>query len=311
MQPMGGRHRVGVPRTTRNTGSWQSGCASVNVDGMATDTWFITGVNSGFGRELAEQLLSRGSRVAGTVRREGSVDDLRAAHGDRFWVAHLDVTDLPRVREVIDAAFRDLGRIDVVVINAGYGLFGAAEEVSDEQMVHQISTNLLGSMQTARAALPHLRAQGGGRLIHLSSVAGLAAHAGASLYHASKWGCEGFMEALAQEVAPFGIGVTLVEPGGARTAFARGSLRLSEPLSAYDGTPAAFVRQFKDTAPPLLGDPAKIAARIIDSTAQHPAPMRIVLGSDSYQAVTTAVRNRLAQIEAQQVTAAETDADAA
>ncbi|WP_062011302.1 SDR family oxidoreductase [Streptomyces hygroscopicus] len=277
---------------------------------MATDTWFITGVNSGFGRELAEQLLSRGGRVAGTVRREGAVDDLRATYGDRFWVAHLDITDLPRVREVVDAAFRDLGRIDVVVINAGYGLFGAAEELSDEQVVHQISTNLLGSVQTARAALPHLRAQGGGRLIQISSVAGLAAHAGASLYHASKWGCEGFMEALAQEVAPFNIGVTLVEPGGARTAFARGSLQLSEPLSAYDGTPAAFVRQFKTPAPPTLGgDPAKIAARIIDSAAQRPAPMRMVLGSDSYQAVTTALRNRLAQVEPQQATAAETDAD--
>lgn len=276
---------------------------------MATDTWFITGVNSGFGRELAEQLLSRGGQVAGTVRREGSVDDLRAKYGDRFWVGHLDVTDLVRVREVVDAAFRDLGRIDVVVINAGYGLFGAAEELSDEQVVHQISTNLLGSMQTARAALPHLRAQGGGRLIQISSVAGLAAHAGASLYHASKWGCEGFMEALAQEVAPFNIGVTLVEPGGARTAFARGSLRLSEPLSAYDGTPAAFVRQFKDTAPQALGDPAKIAARIIDSAAQQPAPMRMMLGSDSYQGVTTALRNRLAQVEPQQATAAETDAD--
>ncbi|WP_078901827.1 SDR family oxidoreductase [Actinacidiphila yeochonensis] len=274
---------------------------------MATDTWFITGVNSGFGRELAEQLLSRGCRVAGTVRREGSVDDLRATYGDRFRVAHLDVTDLSRVREVVDAAFRDLGRIDVVAINAGYGLFGAAEELSDEQMLHQISTNLLGSMQTARAALPHLRAQGGGRLIQISSVAGLAAHAGASLYHASKWGCEGFMEALAQEVAPFGIGVTLVEPGGARTAFARGSLRLGEPLPAYDGTPAAFVRRFKDAPPPLLGDPAKIAARIIDSAAQRPAPMRVVLGSDSHQGVTAALRNRLAQVEPQQATAAETD----
>lgn len=276
---------------------------------MTTRTWFITGVNSGFGRELAEQLLQRGDRVAGTVRREGSVDDLRAEYGDRFWLGHLDLTDLPRIREVVDAAFADLGRVDVVVGNAGYGLFGAAEELSDEQVNHQITTNLLGSIHTARAALPHLRAQGGGRLIQVSSVAGLAAHAGASLYHASKWGIEGFMEALAQEVAPFGIGVTLVEPGGASTAFSRGSLQLSEPLSAYDGTPAAFVRQFKQGPVPLRGDPAKIAARIIDSAEQQPAPLRLVLGSDSYQAVTGALRNRLAQIEPQEATAAQTDAD--
>ena len=276
---------------------------------MTTRTWFITGVNSGFGRELAEQLLQRGDRVAGTVRREGSVDDLRAEYGDRFWLGHLDLTDLPRIREVVDTAFADLGRVDVVVGNAGYGLFGAAEELSDEQVNHQITTNLLGSIHTARAALPHLRAQGGGRLIQVSSVAGLAAHAGASLYHAGKWGIEGFMEALAQEVAPFGIGVTLVEPGGASTAFSRGSLQLSEPLSAYDGTPAAFVRQFKQGPVPLRGDPAKIAARIIDSAEQQPAPLRLVLGSDSYQAVTGALRNRLAQIEPQEATAAQTDAN--
>lgn len=137
---------------------------------MTTRTWFITGVNSGFGRELAEQLLARGDRVAGTVRREGSVDDLRAGYGERFWLGHLDVTDLAQVRKVVDAAFDELGRIDVVVINAGYGLFGAAEEFTDEQVVHQITTNLLGSIQTARAALPHLRAQAGGRIIQLSSV---------------------------------------------------------------------------------------------------------------------------------------------
>ncbi|MFJ6614839.1 SDR family oxidoreductase [Streptomyces sp. NPDC091289] len=276
---------------------------------MTQRTWFITGVNSGFGRELAEQLLARGERVAGTVRREGSVDDLRAEYGERFWIEHLDVTDLAQVRDVVDAAFGELGRIDVVVINAGYGLFGAAEEFTDEQVVHQITTNLLGSIQTARAALPHLRAQGGGRIIQLSSVAGLAAHPGASLYHAGKWGVEGFMEALADEVAPFGIEVTLVEPGGARTSFAGSSLRLSEPLAAYDNTPAAAVRIFKDIAVPVPGDPVRVAAKIIDSASQEPAPMRLVLGSDCYQGATASLRKRLAQIEPQQASAAETDAD--
>ncbi|EXU67219.1 short-chain dehydrogenase [Streptomyces sp. PRh5] len=278
---------------------------------MTMQTWFITGVNSGFGRELTEQLLSRGDRVAGTVRREGAVDDLRAKYGDRFWIGHLDVTDLPRIREVVDTAFADLGRIDVVVINAGYGLFGAAEEFTDDQVVHQVTTNLIGSIQTARAALPHLRAQGGGRLIQISSVAGLAAHAGASLYHTSKWGIEGFMEALAQEVAPFGIEVTLVEPGGARTSFSGSSLQLSEPLAAYDGTPAAAVRVFRHTQVPVPGDPVKVAAKVIDSAAHQPAPMRLVLGSDSYQGITAALRNRLAQVEPQQASAAETDADTA
>lgn len=276
---------------------------------MTTSTWFITGINSGFGRELAEQLLGGGHRVAGTVRRAGSADDLQAKYGDNLWLGHLDVTDLSTVRSTVDAAFAELGRIDVVVSNAGYGLFGAAEEVSDEQVVHVITTNLLGSIQTVRAALPHLRAQGGGRLIQISSVAGLAAHAGASLYHAGKWGVEGFMEALAPEVAPFGIGVTLVEPGGARTSFAGGSLQLGEPMAAYDKTPAAFVRVFRGAdAPELLGDPAKVAARVIASADEQPAPLRLVLGSDSYAGVTAALRNRLAQIEPQQESAAGTDA---
>lgn len=262
-------------------------------------TWFITGVNSGFGRELAEQLLSRGDRVAGTVRRTGSVDDLVAAHGDHFRPDLLDLTDGDRIGPVVDAAFAAFGRIDVLVNNAGYGLFGAAEEVTDEQIRHVLDTNLVGSIRVTRAALPHLRAQGGGRIIQLSSVAGLSAHPGASIYHASKWGVEGFMEALAQEVAPFGIEVTLVEPGGARTSFAGTSLRLGAPLAAYDGTPAAFVRAFAgDNAPQLPGDPADYASQVIASVAVSPAPLRLVLGHDSYEASSAALRTRLAQVEA-------------
>jgi len=272
-----------------------------------TRTWFITGVNSGFGRQLTEQLLERGDRVAGTVRREGSVDDLRTRYGDRFWVAHLDVTDLIGVRTIVDRAFAEFGRVDVIVNNAGYGLFGAAEEPTDEQVVHQIQTNLLGSIQVVRAALPHLRAQGGGRLIQLSTYGGQATNAGASLYHAGKWGIEGFMEATAKDVAPFGIGVTIVEPGGARTEFRFDSLRIAEPLAAYDDTPAALVRGAKDRSRPPLGDPAKMAARIIESAAQEPAPLRLVLGSDSYRFVTTALRERLAEITPQEALAASTD----
>ncbi len=186
---------------------------------MTAQTWLITGVSSGFGRHMTEQLLADGARVAGTVRDPDSVADLKAAYGDQLWSAALDVTDFPAVRRVVDEAFAELGRIDVVVNNAGYGLFGAAEELSDEQVQHQIDTNMTGSIQVVRAALPHLRAQGGGRIVQLSTYGGQATHPGASLYHASKWGIEGFMESLAKEVAGFGIGVTIVEPGGARTGF--------------------------------------------------------------------------------------------
>jgi len=274
---------------------------------MVQRTWFITGVSSGFGRHLAEQLLGRGDRVAGTVRRDGAVDDLVAEHGDRLRLHHLDLTDLPAVRPVVDSAFAEFGRIDVIVNNAGYAVFGAAEEATDEQVVHQITTNLLGSAQVVRAALPHLRAQGGGRFVQLSTYGGQATNAGGSLYHAGKWGIEGFMEAVAKEVEPFGIGVTIVEPGGARTDFRYGGLTLATPMAAYDSTPAAMVRGIQDRSRPSLGDPAKMAELIIASVDETPAPLRLVLGSDSYRIITTALRDRLAQIEPQEERAASTD----
>ncbi len=274
---------------------------------MVRRTWLITGISSGFGRHLTEQLLDRGDRVAGTVRTPGPVDDLAAVHGDRLWLAELDVTDLPEVRRVVDRAFAALGRIDVVVNNAGYGLFGAAEEVTDEQVRHELNTNLLGSIQVVRAALPHLRRQGGGRLIQMSTYGGLATNPGASLYHASKWGIEGFMESTARDVAPFGIGVTIVEPGGARTEFRYGSLQLATPLAAYDDSPAAMVRGVRASSQPPIGDPARMAALILANADQAPAPLRLVLGSDSYRFITAALAERLAQIEPQQAQAASTD----
>ncbi len=274
---------------------------------MAQRTWFITGISSGFGRQLTEQLLERGDRVAGTVRRLDSVDDLRERYGDRLWVAHLDVTDIAEITTVVGRAFGELGRVDVVVNNAGYGLFGAAEEVDDAQIEHVIATNLVGSIQVARAAFPHLRAQSGGRIIQLSSVGGQTASPGGSLYMASKWGIEGFMDALAQEVAGFGIGVTIVEPGGARTDFRFGSLRLGKPMAAYDGTPAAMVRGVQDPAYPSPGDPAKMAAVMIASVDQTPAPLRIALGSDAFDRIQAALTARLASLEAQQELAYSTD----
>jgi NAD(P)-dependent dehydrogenase (short-subunit alcohol dehydrogenase family) len=275
---------------------------------MAQRTWLITCVNSGFGRHMAEQLLARGDRVAGTVRKLDSMDDLKAAHGDRLWLAHLDVTDRPAIRRVVDQAFAELGRIDVVVSNAGYGLLGAAEEATDEQVQHQIDTNLTGSIQLVRAALPHLRRQGGGRIIQLSTVGGQVAFPGGSLYHAGKWGIEGFIEAVGQEVAPFNIGCTLVEPGSARTDFRYRSAQLGPKIDAYDASPARFARTMIETGTSIpLGDPARMAAIMIDSVDQTPAPKRIALGSDSYNAIHKALTDRLAALEAQKDLAFSTD----
>lgn len=276
---------------------------------MTHSTWFITGIGSGLGRHLTEQLLAHGHRVAGTVRQPDRVADLQQRHGRALWVATLDLTDPGAIHTTVDRAFGHFGRIDVVVNNAGYGLFGAAEELSDTQIQHQIDTNLLGSIHVVRAALPHLRAQGGGRLIQLSTYGGQAAGPGAALYHASKWGIEGFMEATAQDVAPFDIGVTIVEPGGARTAFRAGSVLPEHPLEVYNASPASRVRGVKSGAlPPAPGDPARMAALIIESAARTPAPRRLVLGSDAYRFMHAALTERLAELEAQRAQAALTDA---
>jgi len=271
-------------------------------------TWFITGVNSGFGRHMTEQLLARGDRVAGTVRDLESMADLKARHGDALWLAKLDLTDTPAIRRVVDLAFGELEHVDVVVSNAGYGLFGAAEEMTDEQITHQIDTNLLGSIQTVRAALPHLRSQGGGRIIQLSTMGGQAVFPGRSLYHASKWGIEGFIDALAQEVAVFNIGCTLVEPGGARTNFRYQSARLSSKLDVYDASPARMAhRMIEDGTNMPIGDAAKMAAIMIDSVDQQPAPRRLALGSDAYNVMRKQLSDRLAALEAQKELAFSTD----
>lgn len=275
-----------------------------NEHGTAA-TWFVTGASRGFGRELTEQALARGARVAATLRHPGQLDDLAARYGDRLWVRALDVTDPPEMRRVLAAAFADLGRIDVVVSNAGYGVFGTAEDLTDDQVEAMIATNLTASIQLARAAVPHLRAQGGGRLMQLSSMGGQIAFPAFSLYHVTKWGIEGFYESLAQEVEPFGIRTILVEPGMIRTGFFDAATRVpvSEP---YRGGPA-------DLAPipveEMPGDQGKVVAAMIDAALSADPPRRLLLGSDAYGLVHDALASRLAAVEAQKETAASTDVD--
>lgn len=271
-------------------------------------SWFITGVNSGFGRHLTEQLLARGERVAGTTRDLSAMAELKTRYAELLWLAELDMTDTAAIRRVVDQAFAQLGSIDVLVSNAGYGLFGAAEELSDAQISHQIDTNLIGSMQLVRAVLPHFRRQQAGRILQLSSVGGQAAFPGASAYHASKWGIEGFIDALAQEVAAFNIGCTLVEPGGARTGLRYGSAQLAPRIEAYDASPASMARRMIEAGTSVpIGDPAKMAALMIASVDQHPAPLRLALGSDAYTTMHRQLSARLAALEAQKELAFSTD----
>lgn len=275
---------------------------------MAQRAWFITGVSSGFGLRMTEQLLERGDRVVGTVREEGQNAELVERYGDTYRAPVLDVTDTAAIREVFGGAVTEFGRIGVVVSNAGYGLFGAAEELSDQQVERIIATNLVGSIQLIRAALPHLRAQGGGRVIQISSYGGQTAVPGNSLYHATKWGIEGFCESVAQEVAPFGIGMTIVEPGGARTEFRYASAQVANLMPEYDGNPARAFQTMLDPANGLApGDPARMVAQIIKSVDSEPAPLRMVLGSQALQSTLDTLRKRIADFETQTELAASTD----
>jgi NAD(P)-dependent dehydrogenase (short-subunit alcohol dehydrogenase family) len=276
-------------------------------------TWFITGTSTGFGRELTEQLLRRGDTVAATLRTPSRLDDLAAEYGDRLWARALDVTDARAVRAVVDEAFRDLGAIDVVISNAGIGVFGAAEEQTDEQIEQQLATNVLGSVQLARAVTPHFRAQGGGRLLQLSSMGGHLAYPGLSIYHLTKWGIEGFFEAYAKEVEQFGIRTTLIEPGMAATSFYGGT---GEPmrapaLEAYEGgelTP--WLRGAGANEDDMPGDPAKMATAMIAVAEADDPPRRLLLGSDAFDLVRATLDERLRAVDAQRDLAVSTDRDA-
>ncbi len=270
-----------------------------------SSTWFITGASRGMGRELTEQALARGDRVAATLRTPSQLDDLVAVHVHRLWVRQLDVTDTVQMGQVVQEAFTDHERVDVVVSNAGFGVFGAAEDVTNDQVEQMMATNLTAAIHLARLVVPYLRRQGGGRLMQVSSMGGHMAFPAFSLYHATKWGIEGFYEALAQEVAPFGIHTTLVEPGMIRTGFYEAATRvpMSEP---YRGGPA-------DRKPIPLeqmpGSQTRVVAAMIEAAQSENPPRRLLLGSDAYRLVTEALNERLATFERQRAVAFSTDVD--
>src|SRR3954469_15958409 len=198
---------------------------------MASKTWFITGTSRGFGREWTIAALERGDRVAATARDPRALDDVVREHGDAVLPIALDVTDRAAVFEAVRRAHEHLGRLDVVVNNAGYGQFGMVEELSEQEARDQIETNLFGALWVTQAALPFLREQGSGHFLQVSSIGGISAFPGIGMYHASKWALEGISQALAQEVENFGIHVTLIEPGGFSTDWGGSSARPAEALA--------------------------------------------------------------------------------
>lgn len=253
--------------------------------------WFITGTSRGLGRVWAEAALRRGDRVVATARDVGRLDDLAAGYPETVLPLALDVTDRAAVQAAMSKGHQHFGRLDVVVNNAGYGLFGAVEEISEAQARAQLETNLLGPLWVTQAALPILRAQGGGHIIQVSSIGGVAAFPLLGLYHASKWGLEGLSEALAQEVAADGIRVTLVEPGPYGTDWNGSSAVWAQPLAGYDGFRAAR-RTAAAGRQPI--DPAVTAAAILALVDSAEPPLRLFLGSYPYAIAERAYEQRLA-----------------
>jgi NAD(P)-dependent dehydrogenase (short-subunit alcohol dehydrogenase family) len=243
---------------------------------MANKVWFITGTSRGFGRVWAEAALARGDRVAATARDVKTLAPLTERYGEWVVPIALDVNDKAKVGAAINQAHAAFGRLDVVVNNAGYGLFGAIEEISEAEARAQIETNLFGALWVTQAALPIMRAQGSGHLIQVSSIGGVNAFPTIGLYHASKWGLEGFSQSLAAEVARFGIKVTLVEPGGYATDWGGPSAVHAAQMAAYDGARAAIAAVRSNNVP---GDPDATGAAILKVVDAKDPPLRIFFGS--------------------------------
>jgi NAD(P)-dependent dehydrogenase (short-subunit alcohol dehydrogenase family) len=243
---------------------------------MSTANWFVTGISRGFGKTLCEALLQQGHRVIGTTR-SGSSD---LTH-ENLTVMQLDVTDQQQTEQVIQQAIAKLGRIDVVVNNAGFGMVGAVEEVSTEEAQATFDTNFFGTFNVIRAVLPHFRANRSGHIVNFSSVGGITGSAGYGLYNAAKFAVEGLSEALDLELKPFGIKVTIVEPGYFRTDF------------LYAETAGVARNNVSVRSGHQPGDPAKAVRVIIQAVASSTPPLRLPLGPDCY----ARIDNKLARLQ--------------
>jgi NAD(P)-dependent dehydrogenase (short-subunit alcohol dehydrogenase family) len=244
---------------------------------MSGKTWFITGTSRGFGREWALAALERGDRVAATARDTSTLEALVAKYGARILPIALDVTDRKAATAAVQKAHAQLGRLDVIVNNAGYGLFGMIEEITESEARAQLETNVFGALWVTQAALPLLREQRSGHILQVSSIGGITAFPGLGLYHASKWALEGFSQSLAGEVAGYGIHVTLIEPGGYDTDWNGSSAVRATSLPAYDGVRDRMTEMRKKMIG-KRGDPTATAKAILQIVDAKDPPLRIFLG---------------------------------
>ncbi len=240
-------------------------------------TWFITGCSRGFGREWATAALERGDNVAATARNISTLDDLVDKYGDRVLPLQLDVTDREADFTAVARAHEHFGALDIVVNNAGYGQFGFIEELSEQDFRDQMETNVFGAMWITQAALPFLREQGSGHILQVSSIGGISAFPNIGAYHASKWALEGFSQSLAQEVAGFGIHVTLIEPGGFSTDWGGASAKHADAHPAYDEVREAGQRQ-RAARTSNSGDPLASARAVLAVVDAEEPPLRVFFG---------------------------------
>ena len=273
---------------------------------MAT-SWFITGSSRGLGRSLAAAVLAHGDSVAATARRPEQLADLVAQYGDRILPLALDVTDHAQIAEAVAAAVAHFGRLDVVVNNAGFGITGAAEAYTEEQVRSQLETNLYAPIAVTRAVLPQLRQQRSGHILQISSMGGRVGNPGASIYQAAKFGLGGFSEALAKEVAPLGIRVTCVEPGGFRTDWAGSSMTYAPEVAGYETTIGPRVEMFRNGSFVPMGDPDK-AAQVLIALVAHPnPPVHLLLGSEAVAITEFAEAAKQAELEQWRAVSISTD----
>jgi NAD(P)-dependent dehydrogenase (short-subunit alcohol dehydrogenase family) len=271
--------------------------------------WLVTGVSSGFGRELARAVLQRGDSVVGTLRREDQAATFEALAPGRAHARVLDVTDAAAIPPLVDGVERDIGPIAVLVNNAGYGLGGAVEELDDAECRQVMETNFFGTLNVIKAVLPHFRRRKAGHIVNFSSMAGIVGIPGFGLYNASKFAVSGLTEALAGELAPFGIRATVVEPGGFRTNFAGGSLALARnPMPEYAATAAGRPRGMKQHYHGTQrGDPAKAAAAVLAIVDAEQPPVHLLLGSDAVAAARGKLERFGAEIAAWEALSTGTD----
>ena len=261
---------------------------------VSKQIWMITGCSSGFGRALSEAVLERGGQVVATARDPASLAGLRERFPDRVHAARLDVTDGGSIQSATGDAVARHGRIDVLVNNAGYGVVGAVEEIDEEEVRAAFDANFFGMYRLIRAVLPHMRAAGSGHIVNFSSMLGHVGSPGFGIYSAVKFAVEGMTEALAKEIAPFGVRTTIVVPGPFRTDFRRRGLHTAAPRAPYDATLRAFRENLKASDGTQPGDPRRAAALIVDALGEDEPPLRLVLGEPAM----TAIRAKLASVAA-------------